>query len=258
MMPYQGYRNMSDEDVESLVAYLNSLPPVKNPLPETRLDFPIALMIKAAPQPAAAIAPPDRTNPVKYGEYLAGISGCVGCHTPFDQGVPVPGKTYAGGEPFHTTLGTVVSANITPDMETGLGKVERGILPQEVLRLQRVRRIGSAAARRTGGVHTHAVARVRSGGAGRPEGDLRVSADRSPRSTIRSKRTPRRRRSNSRKLRKKNCWCRRLISRCHANASLSCASPHAVYMRSPSRRTCRSPASRARPRLKNSSTAGAD
>src|SRR5262245_53250810 len=33
MMPYSAYRNLNDEDVESLVAYLNSLPPIRNPLP---------------------------------------------------------------------------------------------------------------------------------------------------------------------------------------------------------------------------------
>src|SRR6266545_817521 len=38
MMPYKLYRKMSDEDVYSLVAYLNTLPPVRNLLPRTRLN----------------------------------------------------------------------------------------------------------------------------------------------------------------------------------------------------------------------------
>ena len=33
MMPYAEYRNMSDDDVQSLVAYLNSLPPVRHESP---------------------------------------------------------------------------------------------------------------------------------------------------------------------------------------------------------------------------------
>ena len=33
MMPYANYRRMSDEDVYAVVAYMNSLPPVRNPLP---------------------------------------------------------------------------------------------------------------------------------------------------------------------------------------------------------------------------------
>lgn len=122
MMPYSNYRNMSDLDVESVVAYMNSLPPVRNPLPETKLDFPVNLMIKGVPQPADAVQPPNRSDPLKYGEYLIKIASCDGCHTPMEKGQPIPGKNYAGGEVFNTIHGTVVSANITPDMETGLGK----------------------------------------------------------------------------------------------------------------------------------------
>ncbi|HLK67367.1 MAG TPA: c-type cytochrome [Bryobacteraceae bacterium] len=122
MMPYGGYRNMSDEDVQSLVAYLNSLPPVKNPLPQTKLAFPVSLFIKSAPQPVTNVPPPDRSNKVKYGEYLVALGGCADCHTPAEKGQPVAGKHMAGGQVFTTSLGTVVSANITPDSETGTGK----------------------------------------------------------------------------------------------------------------------------------------
>jgi hypothetical protein len=121
-MPYPAYRNMSDEDVESVVAYMNSLPPVKHAVPLTKLDFPVNLMIKFGPEPAGVVKPPDTSNRVKHGEYLATIGGCAGCHTPADKGKPLPGKFLAGGEKFETTLGTVFSANITPDMETGTGK----------------------------------------------------------------------------------------------------------------------------------------
>lgn len=122
MMPYEGYRKMSDEDVEAVVAYLNSLPPVKNPLPKTQLAFPVNLLIKGAPQPAGSVPPPDHTDKVKHGEYLVTIGGCGDCHTPLDKGQPVPGKFLAGGQVFAATIGTVVTANITPDIETGIGK----------------------------------------------------------------------------------------------------------------------------------------
>ena len=122
-MPYAGFRNMSDEDVEAVVAYLDSLPPVKNLLPKTKLDFVPGLMIKSAPKPAGTVPPPDRSNPKKYGEYLVALGGCIDCHTPSDDhGQPIAGKLMAGGQKFETTAGTVVSANITPDLETGTGK----------------------------------------------------------------------------------------------------------------------------------------
>ena len=50
MMPYQNFRHMSDEDVYSLVAYLNSLAPVRNAVPPTKLKFPVSQLIKSAAQ----------------------------------------------------------------------------------------------------------------------------------------------------------------------------------------------------------------
>ena len=124
MMPYVSYRSMSDEDVESLVAYLNSLPPVRNPLPKTQIKFPVNLFIKGVPKPAGHIAAVDRTDKLKYGEYLVNaVSGCAGCHTPVEKGQPVAGKEFAGGQIFDApSIGKVRSANITPDSETGIGK----------------------------------------------------------------------------------------------------------------------------------------
>jgi len=46
MMPYGNYRLMSDEDVYAVVAYINSLPAVRNPLPATAIKFPVSLLIK--------------------------------------------------------------------------------------------------------------------------------------------------------------------------------------------------------------------
>ena len=42
--------------------------------------------------------------------------------SPADRGRPLPGKEFAGGETYDTAVGKVVSANITPDIETGIGK----------------------------------------------------------------------------------------------------------------------------------------
>ena len=122
MMPYTSYRHMSDEDVESLVAYLNTLPPVRNPVPRTSLNFPVNLFIKSAPKPVGSVPPPDRTDRLQYGEYLTVLAGCGQCHTPAEKGRPIAGKEFAGGEVFASTFGTVRSANITPDLETGIGK----------------------------------------------------------------------------------------------------------------------------------------
>jgi len=123
MMGYERYRHMSDEDVYSLVAYLNTLEPVNNPVPRSRIAFPVSLFMKGAPRPAGHVPSPDRTNKVKYGEYLVTLAGCVGCHTPAKKGKALAGLILAGGEEFAFPGGmTVVSANITPDLQTGIGR----------------------------------------------------------------------------------------------------------------------------------------
>jgi mono/diheme cytochrome c family protein len=123
MMNYEGFGHMSDDDVESLVAYLNSLAPVRHSLPATELSFPVNLLVKGAPKPTASVAAPNPSDRLKYGEYLVTIGGCIGCHTPEEKGGLVKGKEYGGGSKFDApAYGTVYSANITPDVETGIGK----------------------------------------------------------------------------------------------------------------------------------------
>lgn len=122
LMPYQFFHQMSDEDAYSVVAYLNSLTPVKSRQPRTELDFPVNLLIKSAPKPVSGpVAAPDRTDKLKYGEYLVGIASCVECHTPLERGQPAASKRFGGGREFRVGTFLAVSANISPDPETGIG-----------------------------------------------------------------------------------------------------------------------------------------
>ena len=121
-MPYPYYRHMSDEDVYSLIAFLNTLPAIRNPMARTRLDFPVNLMIKGEPRPVGSVPEPDRRDKLKYGEYLVTIAGCAECHTPMEKGTLVESKRFAGGQTFRLAGASVVSANITPDPDTGIGK----------------------------------------------------------------------------------------------------------------------------------------
>jgi cytochrome c553 len=117
MMPWQNYRNLSDEDVASVVSYLRTLPPVKKGRGTTAIKPPVSWLVKlqAAPitAPIAAIVAPD---PIARGRQLAEVGQCGSCHTPVDaRHQPLPGMAYAGGQAF--TIGGVkyLSANITPD-----------------------------------------------------------------------------------------------------------------------------------------------
>jgi mono/diheme cytochrome c family protein len=53
---------------------------------------------------------------IERGRKLATLADCVACHTRKDEGKP-----YAGGRPIETPFGIIVSPNITPDAETGIG-----------------------------------------------------------------------------------------------------------------------------------------
>ena len=69
-----------------------------------------------------AIAPIERPDPTAYsaatidkGRRLAALGGCAICHTAKD------GMLYAGGRPLQTPFGVVMTTNITPDPDTGIG-----------------------------------------------------------------------------------------------------------------------------------------
>ena len=53
---------------------------------------------------------------IEYGRYMAIVADCAACHTN-----PHGGEPFAGGRPIETPFGVVVSSNITPDRETGIG-----------------------------------------------------------------------------------------------------------------------------------------
>jgi mono/diheme cytochrome c family protein len=115
MMPYQAYRTLSDEDLASILVYLRSIAPVRNPLPPTRVNFPVNYLIRGVPQPVTSPVrgPGPQSSAVERGKYLAAV-GC-GCHVPTNPKGPIPGLTYSGGEVLKGPWGEVTSANITQD-----------------------------------------------------------------------------------------------------------------------------------------------
>jgi mono/diheme cytochrome c family protein len=124
LMPYPRYGKMSREDIEAIVAYIRTLPPVPaQTLPARTLKFPLPLVVRTIPAAASHAPMPEPADRVAYGRYLTNAAVCADCHTPMDeQGAPLPGKEFAGGTPFTPNgVGLVRSANLTPDAATGLG-----------------------------------------------------------------------------------------------------------------------------------------
>jgi cytochrome c553 len=121
MMPYQSYREMSDEDLASIIVYLRTVPPVKNQLPTTKMPFPLNFLIQNLPQPVTTAVPhPDQFKPVELGSYLVKMAACADCHTAQEKGQPIAGMEFAGGFLLHEPKGDVVSDNITP-APSGIG-----------------------------------------------------------------------------------------------------------------------------------------
>ncbi|MGJ0452595.1 MAG: cytochrome c [Methylocystis sp.] len=66
--------------------------------------------------PSVANHPLSRDSAtIASGKYLAAAGDCASCHT------AKGGEAFAGGRPLATPFGTIYSANITPDLKTGIG-----------------------------------------------------------------------------------------------------------------------------------------
>jgi mono/diheme cytochrome c family protein len=128
-MPFQSYRNLADEDVKAIIAYLRTVPAVYNPnTAKSHYDKPFP--VSWGP-PVGHVEAPSKDDQVAYGGYLAGpLARCMDCHTERRPGEPT--RFGAGGKPFIGPWGISVSANLTPDKTTGLGvwtdaEIERAI-----------------------------------------------------------------------------------------------------------------------------------
>jgi hypothetical protein len=116
IMPYEHYRNMADEDLASIVVYLRSVPPIRNPLPRSNVPFPLNRLINGVPEPIEAEVKPDLSTPEKRGHYITELAICSDCHSPADdQGNRVPGMDFAGGTLLlFPGIKRAASANLTP------------------------------------------------------------------------------------------------------------------------------------------------
>mgnify|MGYP003670322930 CR=1 FL=1 len=121
VMPYTSYGQMDKEDIYSIIAYLRTLEPLESIVPSAERDFPVNLLINTMPTKSVSLSIPDTNDMVKYGQYLVVSASCVECHSQMDKGAKIPGTEFGGGMEFKFPGSMVRSANITPDIETGIG-----------------------------------------------------------------------------------------------------------------------------------------
>jgi len=122
VMPSKDYHALSDDEVNAIVCYIRSLPPV-NSVHERSWLTPLGRLLYVTgqlPVLSAEImdhgadrdAAPAPGPTVEYGRHMAAMGGCVGCHGEDLAGGPIP-----GGPPTWPP-----AANLTPDPAHGIGK----------------------------------------------------------------------------------------------------------------------------------------
>lgn len=121
-MPSAFFRILTPRDLDAVVAYLRSVPPVHSEV--------MAPVYKAATPPSPAYPPAarrfsdaDLADPKQRGIYLSTIAHCMACHARTSEAAPADyRKTLGkGGRVFKGPWGETRSANITSSRTAGIG-----------------------------------------------------------------------------------------------------------------------------------------
>jgi mono/diheme cytochrome c family protein len=126
---------MADEDINAIISFLRSNHPMvaaanipDQPCEPSFLTKLLCnIVFKPLPYPEEKIAMPDTTNKVALGKYLAFNLECFSCHSADfktnDFLNPEKSAGYFGGgnKPFNREGKIMLTSNLTPDKETGIG-----------------------------------------------------------------------------------------------------------------------------------------
>lgn len=134
--PFMVFPLMSDTDMKAVIAFLRSDAPEvqpserRQPLAETAFlgKMLYKMVFKPLPYPEQTIQTPPATDQIAWGRYLAtGKWSCYKCHSAGFETIndlqPEMSQGYFGGGTLVEIPGHehAVSANLTPDAETGIG-----------------------------------------------------------------------------------------------------------------------------------------
>src|SRR5581483_11372202 len=108
IMPTGFYHIMTDGDLNAVVAYLRTIKPIKNKVPDPIYKMPqLEHVIPGGEKPYTEAMMKDK---VKKGFYLVTIGHCMECHTPMERGQRLwTTKLGAGGFEFPGPWGKSVS-----------------------------------------------------------------------------------------------------------------------------------------------------
>lgn len=120
IMPTSFYGVLTDGDMNAIVAYLRSVKPVKNKVPEP--IYRVTIPHKAFPGSEKPYTAKDMRTKTAKGFYLATIAHCMECHTPMgSKGRDFVNDLGKGGFEMKGPWGVSVSRNITQSASKGIG-----------------------------------------------------------------------------------------------------------------------------------------
>ncbi len=120
VMPTGFYEIITDKDMDAIVAYLRTIKPIKNKVPDPIYKMKqVRQIFPGGEKPYTEAMFSDH---VKHGFYLATIGHCMECHTPMVKGEHDWAKDLGrGGFEFPGPWGVSVSRNITSSKSKGIG-----------------------------------------------------------------------------------------------------------------------------------------
>lgn len=120
VMPTGFYEIMTERDLDAVVAYLRTLKPIKNKVPDPIYKIPVPRSeVPGGDKPYTEAMLNDK---LKKGFYLVTIAHCIECHSPLTpKGIDIVNQGGKGGFEFHGPWGTSVSRNITSSKTKGIG-----------------------------------------------------------------------------------------------------------------------------------------
>jgi len=120
VMPTGFYGIITDADIDAIVAYLRTLKPISNKVPDPIYKIPAPRQV--FPGAENPYTPAMLNDPMKKGFYLVTIGHCMECHTPMVKGQHDWTADLArGGFEFPGPWGVSISRNITSSKTKGIG-----------------------------------------------------------------------------------------------------------------------------------------
>lgn len=126
---------MADQDIDAIISFLRSDDPmvIADSTPDTPCKpsvltkFLCKVAFKPLPMPNTVIKMPDDTNTLELGEYLAHNLDCFSCHSQdfksnnYLEPHLSEGYFAGGNKPLDEKGRIMITPNLTPDKETGIG-----------------------------------------------------------------------------------------------------------------------------------------